>query len=294
MRIGPIILVIGILASCSVPKVMNQSGRVTPKGTIAGGLTYMANVSQESSILMSDILKKQIENFTNDDTVQYNQILLDANAALVAYAVDPIAFGPQFYLRVGVWDRLEVGYTRAKGANMFRVQGQFLGFEKARSEESTKRWFGSAGLQYSWNSYNLPKFFGKMQDRFGFDYKRRDFLLPVTFSYSLGPNETYGAVGFGAVFGFHHIDYSFLPDRIVNDKGVVLQATDHTNDFSSIGFFVNVKAGYKYIYIIPSIAVYYQQYGTYPLLDRSSVFLEGFTFVPGISLQLNTIRKEKV
>lgn len=291
MRIGLIALVIATLASCSTPKVMNQSGRVTPKGTVTGGLTYMANVSQESSVLMSDVLKNQIENFTSGDTVKYNQFLLDANAALVAYALDPIAFGPQFYVRVGVWDRLELGYTRAKGANMFSMQGQFLGFEKEVSEDSKKRWFGSAGLQYSWNSYNLPKFFGKVQDRFGFEYKRRDFLLPLTFSYSLGPNETYGAIGFGAVLGFHRIDYSFLPDRIINDKGDVLQATHHTNKFSSIGFFVNVKAGYKYVYIISSIAVYYQQYGTYPLLNRSSVFLEGFTFVPGISLQLNTIRK---
>ncbi len=270
---------------------MNQSGRVTPKGTVVGGITYMANVSQESSVRMSDVLKNQIKNFSSGDTVQYDQFLSDANAAIVAYAVDPIAFGPQFYLRVGVWDRLELGYTRAKGTNMFSAQGQFMGFEKERIEESKKRWFGSGGVQYSWNSYNLPNFFGKMQDRFGFEYKRRDFLLPFTFSYSLGPNETYGAIGFGAVVGFHRIDYSFLPDRIVNDKGVVLKPGNHTNKFSSIGFFVNVKAGYKFVYIIPSIAVYYQQYGTYPLLDRSSLFLEGFTFVPGISLQLNTMRK---
>lgn len=269
---------------------MNQSGRVAPKGTVVGGLTYMANVSQESSVLMSDVLKNQIENFANNDTAEYNKLLSDANAAIVAYAVDPIALGAQFYLRVGVWDRLELGYTRAKSTNMFSLQGQFLGFEKERVEQSKKRWYGSAGLQYSWNSYNLPSFFGKLQDRFGFEYKRRDLLLPLNFSYSLGPNETYGAIGFGAVLGFHRIDYSFLPDRIVNDQGAVLQPTNHRNKYRSFGFFVNVKAGYKYVYIIPSIAIYYQEYGTYPLLDRSTLVLRGFTFVPAITIQFNTIR----
>jgi hypothetical protein len=292
MRICFLALVFGTLASCSVPKVMNQSGRVTPKGTVVGGVTYMANVSQESTTLMGDALKGYIKDYSAGDSADYDQILKDANAAIVAYTLDPVTFGPQFYLRVGVWDRLEVGYTRAKKTNMFSVQGQFLGFEKERLEDSKQRWFGSAGMQFSWNKYNLPSFFGKVQDRFGFEYKRRDFLIPVTFSYSLGPNEDYGALGFGAVIGFHRVEYSFLPKKIFNDNGMPLQPVNYINKFSSIGFFANLKLGYKNIYIIPSIAVYYQHYGSYPLLDRSTVFLEGFTFVPGISLQLNTFRKK--
>lgn len=293
MRIGFLALILGTLASCSVPKVMNQSGRVAPKGTVTGGLTYMANVSQVSSVIMGDVVKNYIQDYKSGDSVEYDKLLLDANAALVAYAIDPIAFGPQFYVRVGVWDRLELGYTRTKRTNMFSLQTQFLGFEKERIEESKIRWYGSAGLQYSWNKYNLPDFFGKVQNRLGFEYKRRDLLIPINFSYSFGPNETYGAIGFGAVIGFHRIEYSFLPDRIFNDKGMPLQPVNYINKFSSIGFFANIKFGYKYAYLIPSIAVYYQEYGTYPLLDRSTIFLKGFTFVPALTLQLNSIRKSK-
>lgn len=292
MQKGIIVLAMLLCASCSVPKVMNQSGRVTPKGNVTGGLTYMANVSQETSTELTDGIKTFIQEYQTQDSTNYDQLLLDANAALVAYSIDPVAFGPQFYLKVGVYDRLELGYTRTKGTNMFSLQGQFLGYEKERDEESKKRWFGSIGMQYSWNKYNLPKFFGKVQSVLGYKYGRRDLLIPLNFSYSFGPNEKYGALGFGAVLGIHHIYYSFLPEKVFDKNGIPLQAVNYKNNFNSIGFFVNVKAGYKYAYIIPSLAVYYQRYGTYPLANQSTVVLDGFTFVPAISIQFNSIRKK--
>jgi len=267
---------------------MNQSGRVTPKGQVTGGLTYMGNVSQQTTVFVTDAIKNYSEAFSPGDTANYSPNLENANAAIMAYTLDPIAFGPQFYLRVGVWDRMELGYTRGKKANMISLHGQFLGFEKDPNEDSKKRWFGSAGLQYSWNKFALPSYFGRVQSRLGYSFARNDFLIPVTFSYSFGPNEKHGALGFGTVIGFHSIDYSFKPEKVFTGNGVELKPVAYQNRFGSIGFFMNMKLGYKFIYLIPSISVYYQNYGSYPLANGNSVELKGFTFVPGISLQLTS------
>jgi len=270
---------------------MNQSGRVTPKGQVSGGATYMGNVSQQTTVFVTDAIKKYSEGFSPGDSANFSQTLENANAAIMAYTLDPLAFGPQFYLRVGVWDRLELGYTRGKKSNMFSLHGQFLGYEKEQNEESKKRWFGSAGLQYSWNKFGLPDYFGKVQSRLGYSFSRKDFVIPVTFSYSLGPNEKYGALGFGTVLGFHAIDYSFKPEKVFTGNGVELKPVNYQNRYRSIGFFMNLKLGYKFIYLIPSISIYHQNYGNYPLANGNTVELKGFTFVPGISLQLNSFGK---
>jgi len=289
MRIVYLIALVLALSACSVPKVMNQSGRVTERGNATVGVSYMGNISQQTSTFLTDAIKGYAEGVSQGDTAVVNALLLGANAGLIAYSLDPIAFGPQIYLRFGIYDRLELGYTRSKGANMFSLHGQFLGFEKERNEKSTKRLFGSAGLQYSWNKFNLPSYFGNLQDKLGYGYSRKDLLVPITFSYSLGPNEAYGALGAGVVFGFHSIDYSFAPEKIVTKDGASLKAINHHKAFSSIGFFFNAKLGYKCIYLVPSIAIYYQDYGSYPLVNGSSVPMDGFTFVPALSLQINTL-----
>lgn len=286
--IYPLLFLALALTNCSVPKVMNQSGRVTQKGQITVGGSYMANVSQESAVYMTDAIKRFSEGYNGGDTAVFSESLADANAALVAFTIDPLAFGPQFYLRVGVWDRLELGYTRSRSTNMFSLHGQFLGYEKERQENSDIRWSGSAGLQYSWRSFSLPDYFGNIQSRLGYGFSRRDFLIPATFSYSFGPNEEFGALGFGAVLGIHAIDYDFKPEKVFNGNGVELRPISHQNRFNSIGFFVNMKLGYKFIYLIPSMSVYYQNYGTYPLANGNNVTLKGYTFVPGISLQLSS------
>ena len=276
------------LVSCSVPKVMNQSGRVTPKGNITGGISYMGNVSQEPVKRVSGLVGNFINDFQPTDSVNFNQVMEDANAALVAYTLDPIIAGPQFYVKIGVYDRLEVGYLRTEVTNAFSFQFQFLGFEKEYQEQSKKRWFGSVGMQYSQSKFSLPDRFGELQRTFGYRFGRNDFLFPLNFSYSLGPNEQYGAIGFGAVLGLHRLNYSFIPDKVFDENGVQLQPLQYKNRYHSLGFFLNAKLGFKYVYVIPSLAVYYQNYGEYPMLNRNMVNFQGFSFVPAITLQLNT------
>ncbi|MDX5321963.1 MAG: hypothetical protein LPK45_12535, partial [Bacteroidota bacterium] len=280
--------------SCSVPKVINESGRVTPRGQVTGGASYMMNISTASSLQIGETLWNGIENYQAADTIQYDALLKDINSSLIAYALDPaFAQGAQFYFRVGVVNRLELGYLRASKTNMFHANYQFLGFDKDPEVLAKKRWFGAVGLRYSSQSFNLPKKFAQVQAIFDYRYSRKDWIMPVVFSYSFGPEEQYGSVSFGAIFGRHYMNYSVLPENIFNDQGFQLRGVEKKNAYNSVGLFVNVKAGYRFIYIIPSLSVYYQNYGEYPMLDKSTVTYKGLTLVPGISLQLNTVRKKK-
>lgn len=278
-----------IIGACSVPKVINESGRVTPKGHATGGVTYMSQISTITVTQLGQVARQALDTYQAEDTSYFDNFLKETNEAMVSYALDPISFGPQFYLRVGVADRFEVGYLRAKKANMFQAQYQFMGFRKDNPEAQKEvRWFGSVGLRYSWNKYSLPDYFSNVQQVLKYSYGRRDFFIPIIFSRSFGPNEKLGSVSFGMTYGHHSLNYSFIPSQIFSSNGVKLQGVDYKNRFSSLGLFANVKLGYKFIYLIPSISMYYQKYGTYPLLDKSTITLEGWTFVPGISLQLNT------
>ena len=42
-----------------------------------------------------------------------------------------------------------------------------------------------------------------------------------------------------------------------------------------------------FICVIPAFAVYYQNYGTYKLIDGSEAKFKGFSFVPSIGFQIN-------
>src|SRR5690606_24891538 len=194
----------------------------------------------------------------------------------------------------GVADGFELGYLRSKKTNVFSGAYQFMGPRGTVGSvyPNPSKWYGSAGLQFSWTSYNLPKLFGVLQSQLGYHYKRKDFLLPVTFSYSIGHEEELGSLSFGTTLGYHLIDYGFVPKNVFDNAGNRIQAEDHQNRFFSVGGFCSLKLGYKYVYIIPSFSFYYQNYGTYPLLNNAQISMKGFTFIPAISLQFNTaIRK---
>jgi hypothetical protein len=59
-----------------------------------------------------------------------------------------------------------------------------------------------------------------------------------------------------------------------------------SRDFSSFGGFLNLKLGYRYFYVIPALSVFYQNYGTYTLLNGASTSISGVTFVPSLGFQL--------
>lgn len=286
-------LLLFLFLSCSVPRVMNQSGKVAQKGTVNAGVSYMGNVSQTSAIHLTDAVYQFAKDVKDEDSLKWNTGLENTNKAVMAYSLDPLAHGFQFYLKAGIVNRLELGFQKAGKANMFETQFQFLGPVKQQEPKKAKLWYGSIGAKYAWSSFSLPKAFGKVQSRLGYDMKRKDLMVPVTFSYSFGPEETYGSVSAGAVLGWHYLSYGFFPDKVYDGNGIPLQAESHKNTYRSVGFFFNLKAGYKYVYIIPSLSIYYQDFGTYPMLNNAQVSLRGWSFVPAISFQIQTPKKQK-
>ena len=64
----------------------------------------------------------------------------------------------------------------------------------------------------------------------------------------------------------------------------VVPALNGSASVAAYGFFLNMKLGYKYVYILPALAVYYQNYGTFTLLGGGSESFSGYTFAPSIGL----------
>ena len=279
-------LLILFLTSCAAPKVINQSGKVAAKGNVVAGASYTANVPTKTIALMGNIVKQNITDLANRDSITLNGNLENVNKAAIAQAIDPLASGYDFYLRVGVAKRVELGYKLAGKANTFNVQYQFLGPLGNVGAKEKQRLYGSVGLQYSWQSYRLPSFFGEIQNRLGYKFGRNDILLPIIFSYSFGNEEEYGALAFGLAASYSNISYTTQPERIFDTNGKPVIAENHKESFTSFGGFINVKAGYRYVYLVPALSFFYQNYGSYKLLNGSEFMFKGFTFVPSVSLQI--------
>ncbi len=160
---------------------------------------------------------------------------------------------------------------------------------------SEKRGNGSIGVQYSWQKYDLPKWTGMnfLQEFLGLDFRRKDILVPLVFSYSFGPEEKYGAISAGFVYSHSFIHYSIEPTKkffsYADSAGVKIPKEINTSvnkkiNFPAFGGFFNVKAGVEYVYAILGLSVYYQKYGTFDLIGGSIAEFKGTTFVPTIGV----------
>lgn len=286
-----------VLFSCSAPRTITVSGKVTPPGNVVVGTSYNANVPTSTTVLATELVTKNIDDIVNKDTVDFDGHLERINKALLAYAIDPISSGWDFYIRVGIVKRFELGYKLAGNANTFYAQYQFLGSTgyiprknenddmPAKQETPKNQVYASIGLQYSWQNYQLPDYLGSLQSRLGYRFTRRDVLVPIIFSYSFGPEEKFGSVAGGFTYGYTQLRYTSLPDRVYIDNNKLITGVDNKKGYSSLGAFVNIKFGYKYLYLIPSLSIFYQDYGSYKLINGTSFRLRGTTFVPAISLQ---------
>lgn len=275
-----------LFTACAAPRVINQSGKVTPKGNVVAGASYTANVPVCTAILMGKIVEQNISDLANKDSITVGGNLETINKAAVAYAVDPFSSGYDFYLRAGIAKRFEAGYKLAGKANTFMLQYQFMGTTgNIGTVGKSNQLYGSVALQYSWQGYKLPNVFGELQSRLGYSFKRNDFLLPLIFSYSFGEEEEYGSLAFGVAASYSRITYTTQPDRIFNDKNQPVFGVKNKQGFASFGAFINAKMGYKYVYIIPACSMFYQNYGTYKLLNGDNFNFKGLTIIPSLSLQ---------
>ena len=76
-------------------------------------------------------------------------------------------------------------------------------------------------------------------------------------------------------------------------KRIDIPTVDERKSFMTYGLFVNGKFGYRYVFIQPALAIYYQNYGTYELLklDKDqpapTASFKGATFVPSLGVQIS-------
>jgi hypothetical protein len=152
---------------------------------------------------------------------------------------------------------------------------------------------GSIGLQYATQQADLPgkRFLDRLSSIFSYELTRKDLLVPLVFSKSFGPEEQYGNISWGLVYGHSFIKYGFSPSqlfvRMAGDRVEKLEPFLEKENFSSYGAFLNAKIGFKYAYLLPALSIYYQNYGTYNIFNLQQESYKGVSFIPSLGLQIN-------
>lgn len=280
-----------IFSSCSAPRTILHSGKVTPHKQLRAGIDYAANIATQPLKILTGNTRELIDVVTAQDSIVFSDVIPTLNKAALSYALDPFGSGFHFYGRYGIVKGLDIGY-KYSGVHVFDTRYQFMGSKNSSDDPDQQGTYGSIGLQFSSQSYDLPFGLDKLQNFIGFDFKRKDFLLPLAFSNSFGPEEQYGGVSYGLVYGHTFIEYSFNPQKIyrvnniqgANFDTIPIPSVSGKNNFPSFGTFINIKFGYQYVYGLISFAMYYQKYGTYSMLGGETVKLKGFSFLPSAGL----------
>lgn len=278
-----------LAAGCTAPRSIINSGRVTAPGQVKVGFNYGGNIASEPLSELDDIAKAAVDAIANRDSVFYDgQIDLFARA-LTAYAIDPVGSAFDMYVRYGIAPRFDVGYKYASGAHVFDGMYQFMG---ATGTATAKGLHGSVGLQFSTQSLNIGDQFylEKINNLLKFKADRKDIVIPIIFSKSFGAEEEIGSIAWGLVYNHTFIEYGFEPGnlfkRLSENNVVKVEEVTENNNFSSFGAFVNARIGFRYIYVVPALTFYYQDYGTYRLLEGREYSYSGVTFIPSLGLQL--------
>lgn len=268
------------------------SPEATPKGDFRVGGTYDVNLPTQTSKALYSGLEGGIEHLYNrafgSDTAKVPvtaDSLNDLTRALIAYSVDPLGMVPSLFLRYGLWHRLDVGYRYAGGVHALDARVQFLG-----PTDGGPGWRGSIGAQYSSQDYELPSLFGKLQKLLRYEFKRKDILVPVVFGKPFGADGRYGSFGIGGAYNAAMIEYDSQILQLVEkvDENTVRPFADlrGKRTVHSFGGFANTRLGYRRVYLLVSMAVYQQDYGTFPLFGGAETDLAGWTFAPSLGLEV--------
>ncbi|HEX8331884.1 MAG TPA: hypothetical protein VF622_04635 [Segetibacter sp.] len=299
MNIRPLLsfllIILISVTSCTSPRNIIASGKVTPKGAFKVGFNTAFNGATAPLTEIDNISKAAVDAIDNNkDSIYYNQSVAALTRGLLAYSLDPVTVTSDFYLRYGIAERVDVGYKYASGAHVFDAMYQFLGTTGTPDEPGeTRGMHGSIGFQYSGQKSDLPSKVGldKLSSIFNYQLSRKDILVPLVFSYSFGPEEAYGNISFGIVYGHSSIKYGFNPTKVlvrkVGNNIERIPSFSSRQNYSSFGAFINGKIGYKFAYFVPALSIYHQNYGTYNLFGLQQESYKGLTFIPSIGLQLN-------
>lgn len=292
-----IILLLGtiLFAGCTSPRTITASGKVTPRGAFKAGFNSSFNVATAPLTEIDNVTRAAVDAIdSHKDSIFYNESVAALSRGLLAYSLDPVTATSEFYLRYGIMDRVDVGYKYASGAHVFDAMYQFMGSTGTPDNPGAGAGLhGSIGLQYSGQKSDLPSRVGldKLSSVLNYELSRKDILVPLVFSSSFGPEETYGNFSFGVVYGRSFIRYGFNPSKVLvrqaGDKVEKIPSFTRKHQYSSFGAFLNAKIGYKYAFFLPAVSVYHQDYGSYTLFGLQQESYKGWTIIPSLGLQLN-------
>lgn len=279
-----------LATACTAPRTFTSSGKVTPRGEFRVGGNTAFNVATETIDKAGATLKEAASAAARKDTVGYSGAVDRLQTAALAYVLDPVQPTADLYVRYGVTDRVDAGYKYAFGSHVFDAMYQFMGPTGTPENPGGQAGalYGSIGLQFATQRAKLPNvpFLDNITDVLRFRANRNDLIVPLVFSKSFGPEEEIGALSFGAVYTHTFVRYGFEPDKIFQPQtNNLLAGLSQKQNFGSFGGFINAKIGYRYVYVIPAVSVFYQNYGTYQLLNNRTTSLKGMTIVPSIGLQ---------
>jgi hypothetical protein len=278
-------------SSCSAPRAIISTGKVTPQGEFRVGYNQGYNIASAPIAKVGSAIKEAASQAASQDKVDYTDATTQLQAAALAYVLDPVQPTADLNIRYGIIPRLDAGYKYAFGSHVFDAQYQLLGPtgspENPGRGATTGTTYASIGLQFATQRAKLPNFsfLSDINSVLNFRATRNDLLIPLTFSNSFGPEEEIGAISYGVVYGHSWVSYGFAPDKIYTGSVKVPELTLQSRNFSSFGGFINLKLGYRYFYLIPAVSVFYQNYGDYALLNGQSTSLSGVTVVPSIGVQ---------
>ena len=277
--------------ACTAPRTIVSSGKVTPKGEFKIGGNASFNLATSTLGQAGSAVKNFAQAAANKDTIRYSASVTKLQAAALSYVLDPVQPTADLYVRYGLIDRLDVGYKYAFGSHVFDAMYQFLGPVGTPEHPGgpAGATYGSIGLQYATQRAKLPNlaYLDNISSLLNLNASRHDLIVPLVFSKSFGPEEQAGALSYGLVYSHTFLRYGFDPRKIYNNAGNTQLPTlpSQRKNFSAYGGFLSVKLGYRYAYVVPAVAIYYQNYGTYPLLNNETTHLSGFTIIPSLGLQ---------
>ena len=281
-----------LAASCTAPRAIVATGKVTPQGEFRAGYNQGFNIASAPLSKVGSAVKEAASQAASQEKVDYTDATTQLQAAALAYILDPVQPTADLSIRYGIVPHLDAGYKYAFGSHVFDVQYQFLGPtgspENPGAGAASGTTYASIGVQFATQRAKLPSlpFLNDINSVLNFRATRNDVLIPLIFSQSFGPEEEIGAISYGLVYGHSWVSYGFAPDKIFNGSVKVPELTLQKRNFSSFGGFVNLKLGYRYFYIIPAVSLFYQNYGDYTLLNNQSTSLSGVTVVPSLGFQL--------
>lgn len=281
-----------LVASCTAPRAIIATGKVTPQGEFRVGYNQGFNLASAPLNKAGSAVKEAASQAASQQKVDYTDATTQLQAAALAYILDPVQPTADLSIRYGIIPHLDAGYKYAFGSHVFDAQYQLLGPtgtpENPGRGAATGTTYASIGLQFATQRAKLPSlpFLSDINSVLNFRATRNDLLVPLTFSQSFGPEEEIGAISYGLVYAHSWVSYGFAPTKIYNGSVQVPELPLQRRNFSSFGGFVNLKLGYRYFYVIPAVSLFYQNYGDYALLNGQSTSLSGITVVPSLGFQL--------